>query len=187
MGVKALPARVHRVHPAILAGGLALLLLALFFARDLLYESYTLAALPLLWKRHARSFYLSAAHDGFDVTFANYSAAQTSAAPFEDVVPPVLHHISLGSGAARHQKWAEVRQSCLDVHPGWQAFLWTDETAEKLVEEHFPEMADMWRGYRFPIQKIDALRYMVLYHYGGWSHIPPHTPWRFVSFCYVVV
>ncbi|KAK3899523.1 glycosyltransferase [Staphylotrichum tortipilum] len=167
MGVKTLPSRVHRTHPGVLAAALALILLGLWCARDLLYESYTLVALPFFWKRHARSFYLSAAHDGFDVTFANYSATQTSAAPFPDLVPPVLHHISLGSGAATHSKWTEVRQSCLDAHPGWDAFLWTDETADALVAEHFPALRDMWMAYRFPIQKIDALRYMVLYHYGG--------------------
>ncbi len=170
MSVKTLPSAHgprRRLHPALLATLLSLLLLGVFCARSLLYDAYTLAALPLFWKHHARSFYLSQRHDGFDVSFANYSVTQTSAAPFPDRVPAVLHHISLGNGAKTHGKWAEVRQSCLDVHPGWEAFLWTDETAEKLVVEEFPEMSEMWRGYRFPIQKIDALRYMVLYRYGG--------------------
>jgi hypothetical protein len=169
MGVKTLPTRVRRTHPGFLACGLALVLVGLWCARSLLYDTFTLAALPLIWHRHHRSFYISARHDDFDITFANYSIHQTSAAPYPDRVPPVLHHISLGSGAATHSKWTEVRQSCLDMHPDWDAHLWTDETADKLVAEHFPEFYEMWTTYRYPIQKIDALRYMVLYRYGGWS------------------
>lgn len=173
MGVKTLPTRVRRTHPGFLAFGLALVLLGLWCARSLLYDTFTLAALPLIWHRHHRSFYISARHDDFDVTFEKYDIHQTSAAPYPDRVPPVLHHISLGSGAATHSKWSEVRQSCLDMHPDWDAHLWTDESADKLVSEHFPEFYEMWTNYRYPIQKIDALRYMVLYRYGGWCHSVP--------------
>ncbi|AEO68738.1 glycosyltransferase family 32 protein [Thermothielavioides terrestris NRRL 8126] len=167
MGVRTRPSRAHRTHPGILACGLFLVLSALYLARGLLYDAYTLAALPLIWSRHADRFYISAERDGFDLTFANYSVHQTSAAPLPDRVPPVLHHISLGSGAATHSKWSEVRQSCLDMHPDWDAFLWTDETADALVAADFPELYEMWTTYRYPIQRIDALRYMVLYKYGG--------------------
>ncbi|KAJ4303937.1 hypothetical protein N0V88_001537 [Collariella sp. IMI 366227] len=167
MGVISLPTRARRIHPAFLVCGLLLILLGLFCARHILRDTYTVAALPFFWPRHAERFYLSAEHDGFDVTFTNYSIYQTSAAPFPDRVPPVLHHISLGSGAATHSKWTQVRQDCLDMHPGWEAYLWTDETAGKFVAEHFPEQLEMWRNYRYPIQRVDALRYMALYHYGG--------------------
>jgi hypothetical protein len=182
MGLPTIPAAAHyvrRAHPAVVAGVAILVLLGVWCARELLYESWTLAVMPLAWMRHAELFYLSLAkpsQDGgaFDVTFANYSIHQTSAADqgFEDRVPPVLHHISLGNGAAEHTKWAEVRQTCLDMHEGWEAYLWTDETADQFVREKFPGLYDMWKGYRFPIQRIDALRYMVLYHYGGESGHP---------------
>ncbi len=177
MGAKTLPVRVHRTHPGLLGFAVALVLIGLWCGRSLLYDAYTLAALPLIWSRHARSFYLSARHDNFDVTFANYSVDQTSATPYPDLVPPVIHHISLGSGAASHANWAEVRQSCLDMHPGWDAFLWTDETADSLVADHFPELHEMWTTYRYPIQKIDALRYMVLYRYGGWCSPRDPVTW----------
>ncbi|KAK4155746.1 glycosyltransferase [Chaetomidium leptoderma] len=167
MGIITLPTRVHRKHHCVFAFGFSLVLLGLWCSRSFLYDAWTLAALPLLWTRHAEGFYISAEHDGFDISFANYSTHQTSADPFPDLVPPVLHHISLGSGAATHSKWAEVRQSCLDLHPGWESFLWTDEAADTLVADHFPEQREMWKAYRYPIQKIDALRYMVLYRYGG--------------------
>ncbi|KAL2258407.1 hypothetical protein VTK26DRAFT_8296 [Humicola hyalothermophila] len=172
MGVKQLPSRACRApkpQTVLLTIAMALLLLGLWWGNrsGVLYEAWTLASLPLLWSRHAGQFYLSAQNDAFDVTFANYSVDQTSAAPFPDRVPPVLHHISLGSGAAAHEKWMAVRQSCLDLHPDWKAFLWTDDAANDFVAHEYPELFDMWLSYRYPIQKIDALRYMLLYRYGG--------------------
>lgn len=165
--MKQLPSRVRRAPAGLIAFAVALVLLGLWCARSVLYDTWTLAALPLLWSRQAERFYLSAQNDGFDITFKNYSVDQRSAAPFPDRVPPVLHHISLGSGASTHSKWTEVRQSCLDMHPDWEAFLWTDDTANDFVAHEYPELLDMWMSYRYPIQKIDALRYMVLYRYGG--------------------
>jgi mannosyltransferase OCH1-like enzyme len=167
---------VRRLRLGPFALGVFLVLLGFWYARDLLHDTWALASLPLTWPRHSDRFYISAEHDDFDVTFANYSIYQTSAAPFPDKIPPVLHHISLGSGASTHSKWAEVRQSCLDLHPDWEAFLWTDETANELVIQNFPEFYNMWMSYRYPIEKVDALRYMVLYHYGGKRY--PLLPWR---------
>ncbi|KAK4160645.1 glycosyltransferase [Cladorrhinum sp. PSN259] len=144
--------------------------LGLFLCRHVLYDLYTLASLPVKWPQGAKSFYISPDRDGFDLTFENYSTSQLSATDqgYEDKVPAVLHHISLGNGAAANKKWIEVRQSCLDVHPGWKSYMWTDASADEFVRREYPELWDMWKfGYRFPIQRIDALRYMVLYRYGG--------------------
>jgi inositol phosphorylceramide mannosyltransferase catalytic subunit len=156
-------------HPTLYTALLLLVLLTLWLSRHLLATAWTLAALPVIWTQGAESFVLSQRHDGFDVSFGNYSVDQAHAGPgFVDRVPPVLHHISLGAGAAEHDaKWRDVRQSCLDVHPGWEAHLWTDENADVFVRERFPDLWPMWMRYRFPIQRIDALRYMVLYEYGG--------------------
>ncbi|KAK4096451.1 glycosyltransferase family 32 protein [Parathielavia hyrcaniae] len=159
--------RARRTRPTLIAACVALLVVGLWLAQNVLYDAWTLTALPFRWMRHAERFYLSAEHDDFDVTFASYSTQQASATPFGDEVPAILHHISLGSGTATHSKWTVVRQTCLDLHPDWEALLWTDEAADAFVAEHFSQLWEMWTTYRYPIQKIDALRYMVLYHYGG--------------------
>ncbi len=169
MGAIIRPARVHRTHRTLFTCLFAFTLLGLWCARSLIYEVWTLASLPLIWWNHSNQFLLSAQADGFDVTFANYSTQQVSAAPFEDRIPPIIHHVAMGgAGAEAHiAKWNIVRQTCIDMHPGWEVYLWTDETANAFVAEHYPELKEMWMTYRYPIQKIDALRYMVLYHYGG--------------------
>jgi len=179
MGAIIKSARVHRTHRGLLTCLLGLTLLGLFCARSLLYDISTLASLPLVWWNHSEQFLISSQADGFDLTFANYSTEQTSAAPFEDRVPPIIHHVAMGGAGAEHfiVKWQEVRQSCINIHPGWDVYLWTDELAATFVADHFPELREMWENYRYPIQKIDALRYMILYHYGGRClHFPVQLP-----------
>ncbi|KKO97950.1 MIPC synthase [Trichoderma harzianum] len=141
---------------------------AIFCFRHLLYTSWTLAALPLHWRAHRESFLLSQERDDFDVTFSNYSINQLSASPYEDLVPPVLHHIALGRhGTQWRTEWKETVQSCIDIHPGWETHVWTDDTAAQFVEDKFPDLKEMWDSYTYPVERIDALRYMLLYEYGG--------------------
>ncbi|KAK4178126.1 hypothetical protein QBC36DRAFT_110999 [Triangularia setosa] len=153
-------------------------IVGLWCARDLVYDTYTLAALPLFkWRQDASTFYLSVGKDGFDVTFESYPANQTSAVTglvgeegYEDRVPGILHHIALGPQENQKEGWEEARERCVELHPGWETMLWTDEKADELVREHYPEMLGLWEGkdgYKYGIQRVDALRYIVLYRYGG--------------------
>ena len=52
-------------------------------------------------------------------------------------------------------------------HPDWEYWLWTDENARKLISERHPSLLSTFDGYDLPVKKADALRYVVLYEYGG--------------------
>ncbi|KID95344.1 Glycosyltransferase, DXD sugar-binding motif protein, partial [Metarhizium majus ARSEF 297] len=152
----------------ILLAALVILIVSMWFGRHLLYTTWTLAALRIFWHDNASDFILSESHDNFDVSFANYSIHQVSAEPYEDVVPPILHHIALGDNEGRWKgRWGEAVQSCLDIHPGWESHIWTDDKASEFVSEKFPELRELWDNYHYPVERIDALRYMLLYAYGG--------------------
>ncbi|RQM05923.1 hypothetical protein DH86_00002585 [Scytalidium sp. 3C] len=93
--------------------------------------------------------------------------APESAGPeYSDLIPPILHHIALGQDVT-NSSWTEARNACLELHPSWESHLWTDEKASKFVAEKYPHLKPMWDGYKYPIQRVDALRYMVLQEYGG--------------------
>lgn len=144
-------------------------LVAVFLFRDVVHQTWALVSLNLHWHHNKADFVLSAERDNFDVTFANYSTNQlTAGAPYKDVVPPILHHIALGTTRDQWRPaWEEALQSCVDLHPDWETRLWTDEDAVPFIEEKFPELKEMWDTYPYPIERIDALRYMILYEYGG--------------------
>lgn len=45
--------------------------------------------------------------------------------------------------------------------------LWTDSSSRQFVAENYPWFLDTFDSYRYNIQRADAIRYFVLYHYGG--------------------
>ncbi|KAH3835880.1 hypothetical protein DPMN_109248 [Dreissena polymorpha] len=44
---------------------------------------------------------------------------------------------------------------------------WTDETARQLIQAMYPDFIVVWDNYRNNVNKADALRYCVLYEFGG--------------------
>lgn len=128
---------------------------------------FNLVSLSSRWRNASVESWISKDRDDFDVTFASYPVNQTTAGPsYQDVVPPILHHIHLGPNAPRAE-WLGAREECIKYHHNWTALIWDDAAAEKLVNEEFPHLSDMWHNYRYPVERVDALRYMVLQTYGG--------------------
>jgi mannosyltransferase OCH1-like enzyme len=159
--------RPYHTRRVLFAYGILFTIFMLYYFRTLLATTYALLSLTFIWPRDASTFLISPDHDAFDLSFANYSRTQDSAGPlYHDLVPPVLHHIALGKRKPQG-KWIDARNACLELHPGWEAMLWTDENAGDFVREKYPELLHMWEKYPYPIQRIDALRYLVLYEYGG--------------------
>jgi hypothetical protein len=148
---------------------LAVVFLLLLWLRSPIAVALSIFSLPITWNLSSSSFLISRHLDNFDLTFANYPTTRVSSLPENpDVVPPVLHHIALGHNPnAEQADWSIARNNCLAYHPGWEAHLWTDEKASAFVNEKYPLLKDMWDGYKYPIQRVDALRYLVLYEYGG--------------------
>ncbi|KAH7308614.1 nucleotide-diphospho-sugar transferase [Stachybotrys elegans] len=150
---------------------------SVWYSRRLLYLTWLLATLPLRWEKDEQasysgrpSFFVDPAADGLDLTFQSYNTNQLDTGDgYINRVPPILHHVVLGENAMNDipQDWKDARQSCLDLHPGWEVYLWTDEKARVLVDEKFPDLKSTWDQYPYRIQRVDALRYMALYEYGG--------------------
>lgn len=145
---------------------LLFLFLTIVYFRAFIHLTLVTTALPITWLSSS-DFFISQEKDNFDVTFANYSVDQNSSLPaYPDLIPPILHQISLGSGGPK-AAWLDARNNCLKYHAGWDTYLWTDRNANAFVADRFPHLKEMWEGYQYPIQRVDALRYMVLYEYGG--------------------
>ena len=45
--------------------------------------------------------------------------------------------------------------------------LWTDADSRAFIAEHYPWFTETFGSYPYAIQRADAIRYFVLYHYGG--------------------
>jgi len=129
-------------------------------------NAFALAMLPLRWRSYSADSIISEARDNFDITFANYPANQSAHDDSLNPIPPILHHIHLGNGSARPE-WLAARADCLRYHENWEVYLWNDSNAGGFVQENYPHLKKMWDSYRYPVQRVDALRFMVLFKFGG--------------------
>ncbi|KNG85327.1 glycosyl transferase [Aspergillus nomiae NRRL 13137] len=141
--------------------------LLLFLTSPLAVQLRLLLRMPFIWQKSAADSIISHDRDAFDVTFRAYDGEQPpSEPPHPSPVPATLHHVHLG-GTALRPEWLAAREECLRIHPGWKTHTWDDTAANQFVREHFPELQDTWNSYPYLVQKVDALRYMILYIHGG--------------------
>src|SRR5437868_4915078 len=55
-----------------------------------------------------------------------------------------------------------------NIKPGlFNYFLWTDDRSIRFLALYYPWFLPTYNNYKYDIQRADAIRYFVLYHYGG--------------------
>ncbi|KAI9668516.1 MAG: hypothetical protein M1829_005333 [Trizodia sp. TS-e1964] len=80
-------------------------------------------------------------------------------------IPRIIHHIY--KDTAIPEKWAGSYGSCERLHPQWERVLWTDTMAAAFIAEQYPWFLACYQSYTYDIQRADALRYFLIYHFGG--------------------
>ena len=141
--------------------------LSLFILRHNLLTLFYIVQTYLTWYQYSSA--VIDQKDDFDSGMSSYPLNQTSAGRnYTDLVPAILHHIVIGGiDLSTRPTWLSARQSCLQWHPNYEHRYWNDSSAEKLIREEYPWFLDVWKGYPYPIQRADSLRYLVLYRFGG--------------------
>lgn len=84
------------------------------------------------------------------------------------MIPKIIHQTTKNETIPA--VWKEAHQSCVDMHTadmGWEHKLWTDDLSLEFIRKEYPDFAPTFEGYRYPIERADAIRYFVLSHYGG--------------------
>ncbi|CCG83753.1 protein of unknown function [Taphrina deformans PYCC 5710] len=84
-------------------------------------------------------------------------------------IPRIIHQ-TYKTRAIPEGDWQTAHNLCLNLHrksENWRHILWTDETARRFIEHEYPEFLHVYDRYPYPIQRVDAMRYFILHHYGG--------------------
>lgn len=87
------------------------------------------------------------------------------AAPNEYAIPKIIHQTYKTEDIPA--EWHSTQESVKNMNPDYEYILWTDKSAREFLEQHYPWFVSTFDGYPHPIMRADALRYFVLYHYGG--------------------
>lgn len=81
------------------------------------------------------------------------------------IIPKIIHQTYKTNDIP--DIWKQGQQACINLHSDYQYILWTDEMARDFISKEFDWFLETWDNYMYPIQRADAIRYFVLYHYGG--------------------
>ncbi|RCI15983.1 hypothetical protein L249_3028 [Ophiocordyceps polyrhachis-furcata BCC 54312] len=96
-------------------------------------------------------------------------------------VPRILHQIFHNwhdpGNETLPADWQIVRQTCLALHPTWEhkarwthpffMSLWTEASSRRFIEAEYPFFLDMYDAFKYPVQRVDTLRYFLMRHFGG--------------------
>lgn len=63
--------------------------------------------------------------------------------------------------------WKISNEKWREFHPDWKYMLWTDDLITEYMHEKHPEFLSIYKKYPYNIQRADAMRYFILYDYGG--------------------
>lgn len=81
----------------------------------------------------------------------------------------IIHQIwyNLGNGNTIPEKYKKYQQSWINHHQNWKYILWNESTGDKLIQDYYPQYYNLYKNVKYPIMKIDILRYCILELYGG--------------------
>ncbi|KAI0972465.1 nucleotide-diphospho-sugar transferase [Xylaria arbuscula] len=89
------------------------------------------------------------------------------------VIPKILHQVFHNWSDPENtaldlpSDWEAARKSCIALNPDWEYKLWTSKASRDFIEDEFPWFLESYDSYRYPIQRVDVIRYFALRHFGG--------------------
>ena len=95
----------------------------------------------------------------------NKSCPNLEPANINSTVPRIIHQTYRSQDLPENYHiW---REECKRLNPCWEFKLWTDDDNLEFVTKQFPNFLPIYMGYNEKINRIDSVRYLILYHYGG--------------------
>ena len=82
-----------------------------------------------------------------------------------DLIPKIFHRTWVNESIPA--EWVSSFKDCTHQYREWQTMFWTDKRAHDFISQYYPSFLIRFDSYKYPIQRADAIRYFVLYHYGG--------------------
>ena len=81
--------------------------------------------------------------------------------------PRIIHQCFLGFDGPIPEKWVQNHKKWKKLHPSYQIRLWNMEDSVTLINEIDPSFLRIFENYEFNIERADAIRYFILYKFGG--------------------
>lgn len=85
------------------------------------------------------------------------------------MIPAKIHQIyfNLLGKELNEIELFQKSHECCKSQDGFEYKLWTEQECDELIKNDFPKYYDFYHNFRFPIQKIDFVRFAILRKFGG--------------------
>lgn len=85
------------------------------------------------------------------------------------MIPKIIHKVWLdfGNGKNPSEEYLENESICKQLNKGWKVMQWNEKKSINLIRDKYPFFYDYFINYEYTVQKVDAIRYFILYEYGG--------------------
>ncbi|CAF5160070.1 unnamed protein product, partial [Rotaria magnacalcarata] len=84
-------------------------------------------------------------------------------------IPRYIHQIWISSrtNEKMHDNFRIATNACIELHPKYTYKLWTDKEISILLKTHYSWFLPTYEKYGYDMQRIDATKYVLLFHFGG--------------------
>ena len=82
-------------------------------------------------------------------------------------IPKIIHQVWEGKSEPLPKHLLVLSETWKTFNPQWEYWLWSYDLMEELVFQQFPDFLDTYHNFPKGVQRWDAIRYMILYTYGG--------------------
>jgi mannosyltransferase OCH1-like enzyme len=140
--------------------------------RSPLYYAFLVLLFLSLLRRFSPLLGLLTSHPAHSVKtddLLHQNATWRSLARESELIPRIIHQTWKNTTIPPHWAWTQSFTYNLTLlqRENWTYMFWTDASALTFIASHYPQYLDLYKGYKYGIQRADVLRYFLLHHYGG--------------------
>lgn len=130
------------------------------------------------------SSYIRRELDASTLTYTNHDADNRTTSTTTQI-PLIIHRMWKDDTVP--EQWKGPFEKCKETYEqrNWTTILWTDATIRSFLIENYEYFLPTFDSYPYDIQRVDAARYFILYHYGGMVYMTCHLfllPFLFAFF-----
>ena len=84
-------------------------------------------------------------------------------------IPRYIHQIWISSitNEKIYDRFHLAANTCIELHSNYNYTLWTHKEILIWLKIHYSWFLPIYQSYRYDMQRIDAMKYLLLFHYGG--------------------
>ena len=82
-------------------------------------------------------------------------------------IPKIIHQIWWEIDSPLPKQFRKFGDTWKDNHPDWKYEFWDQERSENFIADFYPQYINKFQSFQYNIQRIDAIRYLILDKIGG--------------------